>query len=139
MRASLLYRISSVLLILFAAGHTGGFRKTDPRWGVDSTLATLRAIHFSAQGFDRTYWDFYLGFGLFVSVFLVFAAIIAWRLAGMSPATLASMQSIAWGLSFCFVAVTFLSWKYFFMIPVIFSGVISLCLVAAAWPSRKPR
>ena len=138
MRASVLYRISSVLLILFAAGHTMGFRKTDPRWGVDSALAALRAIHFNAQGFDRSYWDFYVGFGLFVTVFMVFAAIVTWQLAGLGAATLASMQWITWGLSICFVAVTFLSWKYFFMIPLIFSSLITLCLVLAAWFSRKP-
>ena len=139
MSSSVLYRISSILLVLFAAGHTLGFRKTDPRWGVDTALATLRAIHFDAQGFDRTYWDFYVGFGLFVSVLLVFAAIVAWQLGGMSAETLASMQFVAWGLSLCFGAVTFLSWNYFFVIPGVFSSVITLCLLVAAWLSRNPK
>ena len=33
MRASLFYRIAAVLLLLFAAGHTLGFRQSDPAWG----------------------------------------------------------------------------------------------------------
>ena len=35
MHASTLYRIAAVLLPLFAAGHTLGFRQSDPTWGVD--------------------------------------------------------------------------------------------------------
>ena len=137
MKSSLFYRLASILLVLFAAGHTLGFRQVDPRWGVDAGLASLRSIHFDAQGFSRTYWDFYVGFGLFVSVFLLFAAILAWQLAGLSASTLASMPLITWGLAVCFVAVTILSWKYFFMIPVIFSLLITACLIAGAWLSRK--
>jgi len=33
MKASLFYRISSVVLLLFAAGHTFGFRQNNPEWG----------------------------------------------------------------------------------------------------------
>ena len=136
MKSSLFYRIASVLLVLFAAGHTVGFRTQDPRWGVDSALASLRAIHFDAQGFARTYWDFYVGFGLFVSVFLLFAAVITWQLAGLRIETLAYMPLITWGLVLCFVAVSILSWKYFFLVPVVFSIVITLCLIAGALLSR---
>jgi len=35
MRASVFYRIAAVLLMLFAAGHTFGFRQSDPSWGVE--------------------------------------------------------------------------------------------------------
>src|ERR1700693_2149292 len=55
MKASWFYRIAAVLLVLFAVGHTMGFRKTDPAWGVDGLLGSLKQMHFSAQGFDRTY------------------------------------------------------------------------------------
>jgi len=34
-----LYRIASVLLLLFAIGHTLGFTKTDPKWGSKPLLA----------------------------------------------------------------------------------------------------
>ncbi|HEX2712187.1 MAG TPA: hypothetical protein VHM88_08195, partial [Candidatus Acidoferrales bacterium] len=85
MKPSLLYRIASVLLMLFAAGHTLGFSKVQPQWGVDALIGSMRTIHFDAQGFSRTYWDFYVGFGLFVSVFLLFAAFLAWQLGGLKP------------------------------------------------------
>jgi hypothetical protein len=126
-----------VLLLLFAAGHTLGFRKTDPEWGVDALIGSMRSVRFDAQGFSRTYWDFYVGFGLFVSVFLVFAAVLAWQLSGLAPETLAFMRGPAWALAICFAAVTILSWRYFFIVPVVFAIVITVCLTAAAWLSAK--
>ena len=57
MKASLLYRFAAVLLVLFAAGHTLGFRQSDPAWGVDALLASMRSIHFDLGGFSRTYWE----------------------------------------------------------------------------------
>jgi len=138
LKASVLFRIASVLILLFAAGHTLGFRQTDPKWGVDSLLESMRSSHFVAQGFSRTYWDFYIGFGFFVSVFLIFAAVLAWQLGGLPPVTLALMRGPAWALALCFAAVTILSWRFFFIAPFVFATVISLCLIAAAWLSAKP-
>lgn len=133
MKASLLYRIGSVLLILFALGHTLGFRRVDPRWGVDSIIAALRSTHFDVQGLNRTYWDFYVGFGLFVTILLVFVAVLSWQLGGLSKESLSLMPLVTWGLAACFILVTFLSWKYFFLVPTIFSAVVTICFVLAAW------
>jgi hypothetical protein len=131
-KASLLYRTASVLLILFALGHTLGFRRVDPRWKLDSIIAALRSTHFEVQGLNRTYWDFYVGFGLFVTILLLFTAILAWQLGGLPKDHLSEMRLVAWSLAACFVVVTFLSWKYFFIVPVIFSGVVAICLILAA-------
>ncbi len=138
MKASVLYRIASILLLLFAVGHTLGFRKIDPNWGVDSLVASMHSIHFDAQGFNRSYWDFYTGFGLFVTVFLLFAAVLAWQMGGLPAQSLAAMRGIAWALALCFIAVTVLSWSYFFIAPVVFSAVVTICLIAAAWRLAKP-
>jgi hypothetical protein len=97
----------------------------------------MQSTHFEAQGFSRTYWDFYTGFGLFVSVFLLLAAVLAWQLGGLPAETFARMRSTAWAFALCFAAVTIFSWMYFFIIPIVFSIVITVCLVAAAWLSAK--
>src|ERR1700752_2363537 len=136
MKASMLYRIAAVLLLLFDAGHTSGFPWSDPKWGVD--LGSMRSTHFYVMGFSRTYWDFYVGFGLFVSVFLLLAVVLAWQLGRLPPESLAVMRSTAWVFALCFASITVLSWKYFFIIPIVFSALITLCLTAAAWlPARQ--
>ena len=138
MRASTFYRIASVLLLLLDAGHTLGFRQSDPKWGVETLLVSMRSIHFDVQGFSRSYWDLFVGSGFFVSVFLLFAAVLAWQLGGLSAATLALLRGPAWALALCFAAVTVLGWIYFFLLPIIFTFLITVCLVTAAWLSGKP-
>src|SRR3954469_6897224 len=137
MKASTFYRIAAVLLLLFASGHTLGFRQSDPKWGLDTLLASMHSIHFDAQGFDRTYWDFYVGAGLTVGVLYLFASILAWQLGRLPAETLARMRGIAWAFALCFVAVTIVSWRYLFIIPIVFSFLITVCLTAAAWLSSK--
>jgi hypothetical protein len=139
MKASLLYRIASVLLLLFAIGHTLGFRQTNPEWGVGPLIDSMRAIHFDAQGFNRTYWDFFSAFGLFFSVFLLFSAVLAWQLGGLPAEIFARLRGTAWALAICFAALTALSFKYAFTTPIVFSIVITMCLIAGAWlPVKKP-
>jgi hypothetical protein len=137
MKASMFYRIAAVLLLLFAVGHTLGFRQSDPKWGVDALLGSMRSIHFDLGGFSRTYWDLFVGAGLFVSVFLLFAAVLAWQLAGLPAATLALMRDTAWAFALCFAAITVVSWRYLFIIPIAFSILITLCLTAAAGLSAR--
>lgn len=137
MRSSIFYRIAAVLLLFFAIGHTLGFRQSDPKWGVDVLLGSMRSIHFDVQGFNRTYWDLFVAAGFSVGVFYLFAAILAWQLGGLPAATLSLMRGTAWAFAFCFAAITIVSWRYLFIIPIAFSIVITLCLSAAAWLSAK--
>jgi hypothetical protein len=137
MRASMFYRIAAVLLLLFAVAHTLGFRQSDPQWGVDALLGSMRSIHFDVQGFKRTYWDLFVAAGFAVGVFYLFAAILAWQLGGLPPATLALMRGTAWAFALCFAAITVVSWRYLFILPIALSIVITLCLTAAAWLSTR--
>jgi len=137
MKASVFYRIAAVLLLLFAVGHTVGFRESDPKWGVDAVLGSMRSIHFDVQGFNRTYWDFFVAAGFSVGVFYLFAAIVAWQLGGLPAANLALMRSTVWAFALSFAAITVVSWRYLFVIPIAFSIVVTLCLTAGAWLSAK--
>ena len=121
------------MLLLFAVGHTLGFRNVDPSWGIDSMIQSMKTVHFQANGSERTYWDFFVGFGLFVSVLMVLAAAFAWELGGLPAETLARMRISTWGFAVCFAFVAYLSWRYFFLVPMVFSGVILVCLALAAW------
>ena len=137
MKASLFYRIAAVLLVLFTAGHTLGFRQNNPEWGADAVLGLMRSVHFNAQGFTRTYWDFFTAFGLFVSVFFLFSAALALLLGGLPSETLSRVRSIGWALAICFVAITALSWRYVFTTPIAFSMAVTVCLITAAWLSAQ--
>src|SRR6202795_3466216 len=109
MKASMFYRIAAVLLLLFAVGHTLGFRQPDPQWGVDALLSSMRSIHFDVMGSSRTYWDLFLAAGFSVGVFYLFAAVLAWQLGGLAAGTLAHMRVTVWALAVCFAAITVVS------------------------------
>src|ERR1041385_3455894 len=102
MKASMFYRIAAVLLLLFAVGHTLGFRQSDPKWGVDALLGSMRSIHFDVQGFHRSYWDLFVAAGFSVGVLYLFAAILAWELGNIPAATFVLLLGTAWAFSFFF-------------------------------------
>ena len=66
MKASVFYRIASILLLLFAISHTLFFHRSDPAWGIDALVSSMRSVHFKADGFNRTHWDFFLAAGFTV-------------------------------------------------------------------------
>ena len=138
MKASLFYRIAAVLLLFFAVGHTLGFRQSDPTWGVDTLLGSMRSIHFDVQGFRRTYWDLFVAAGFSVGVFYLFAAILAWQLASLPAETLALMRGTLWAFALSFAANAVVTLKYLFIVPIVFSIVITGCLIVAAWLSVRP-
>ena len=133
MKASILYRIAAVLLVLFAAAHTLGFSQSDPAWGVEALLGSMRSIRFDVMGSSRTYWDLFVAAGYCVGVFYLFTAVLAWQLGGVPGAALARLHGIRWAFALAFAAIAVVSVRYLFIIPIVFSALITVCLAAAAW------
>lgn len=132
MTTSLLYRIASVLLLIFAIGNTFVFRRTYPKWGVDFVVGAMRNTHFEIQGLNRTFWDFYTGFGLFTTVFLLFAAVLVWQLGNLSKDQLRSLSVVTWALALCLVSISVLSCKYFLVTTAAAYSLVAFLLVMAA-------
>ena len=53
------------------------FRQVDPQWKADTTVAAMRDVRFPVQGFQRTYWEFFPGFGFFVTTLLLAVAALS--------------------------------------------------------------
>jgi hypothetical protein len=123
-----LYRIAAALIVLLDLGHSAGYPWSDPAWGVD--LHAIQSSHFNVLGSSRTYWNFYVGFGLSVSVFLLLPAITAWQLGNASTQD-PQRRITAWVLSLSFAAITLLDCMFFFIIPIVLSAAITLCLITA--------
>ena len=85
----------------------------------------------------RTYWHFFSGFGFFVTVLLLFAAILAFQLGGLPKESLRSLGLVTWAFAFSFVVITLLTWRYFFVAPLVFSSLVALCLLLAAWSAAR--
>jgi len=134
MSATVLYRISSVLLILFTLGHTVGFLKFVPPTSEGIAVRdTMAKVHFQVRGRDYSYGGFYRGFGLFNSVFLLFSALLAWHFGTLAARDPQAIGTLGWGFCLVMLASLLLCWAYFNMIAVTFSAVLAICLGWAAW------
>jgi hypothetical protein len=137
MKATLLYRIASVLFILFAAGHTFGFLSFKPASPEGLAVRdAMNTVHFHMNGSSFTYGGFYTGFGLYATVYLLFSAFLAWHLGDLARSNPSAIGALAWVFVAAQVASLVLSWKYFLLPPVILSALVAACLAWAGWLVR---
>ena len=83
---------------------------------------------FEAEGLKGTYWDFYFGFGIIISVFLLVQAAVLWQVASLAKTDAIRVRPIVVSFLVAFIINAALACKYFFAVPVVMSGVIALCL-----------
>jgi hypothetical protein len=134
MTATLLYRISAFVLVLFSAGHTLGFVtfKAPTPEGV-AVQQSMDNVRFSLGGKSLTYGDFYRGLGLFCTAYLLFNAFLAWHLGTMARTTPQAIGALGWVFFALQVISIALSWRYFVVPPTIFSAVLAILTGWAAW------
>jgi hypothetical protein len=138
MSPRLLYRIAAVLFILFALGHTIGFLTLKPP--TTEALAVRDAmskVQFQISGATLSYGGFYRAFGLNISAYLFFSSFLAWHLASLAVRQPGAIGMLGWAFFALQLAGLALSWIYLAGGPVIFSGVMALCLGLAAFTARS--
>ena len=138
MRTVLFLRIASVLTFIHAALHTigGVFGGTAP--GVQqATMAVMKANQFPAMGAMRSYWDFYMGLGLVVSVFLTVGAVVFWQLGSLAKTEALRLRPILVTFLIGYLGAALVSSRYFFAAPVITEISIALCLGLAIASARQ--
>jgi hypothetical protein len=121
-------RIASILSFLFAAGHSFGGAHSWSPVGETEVLRAMRSFRFDAEGFSRTYWDFYVGFGLIISVYLIVQAIVLWQIAARSKTQPVLVRPIAIVFIAANLASALLSWAFLFATPAVFALLIAVSL-----------
>jgi hypothetical protein len=132
MKPSTFLRIAAVLTLLYFAGHTAGIPWT-PAVGPGEVpvLDAMKAHSFDVLGSKRTYWDLYYGFGLLISLYLLVQAVVLWQLGSLAKREPARVRAMVASFFVAFIVNAFLSWRYFFVIPLITAICISVCLALA--------
>ena len=97
----------------------------------------MKALRFDAMGSLRTYWDFYFGFGMFLTVNLLLLSVLSWQLAALVRVEPARARPLIASLCAAFLVFAVLSWLYFFIAPLIIEGMIALLLLLAYATSRR--
>src|SRR6516162_6660322 len=125
-------RAAAVFTLLYCAGHTIGMPWTPYTDAVaTSVLETMKTHSFEDQGFKGTYWDLYFGFGLIISVYLLVQAVVLWQVASLAKTDAIRVRPIVVSFLVAFVINAALSWKYFFIVPVVLAVLTAICLAIA--------
>lgn len=126
-------KIQSVILLLFAAGHTLGTAAPQVRRGPGeaAVFAAMKDFHFPIMGFDRSHWDFYRGFALTISVLMLIMAVVAWQLAAISRSNPKAALPMAITLQAGCAGLLIVGAFFFFGAPILFSAIALLSASAA--------
>jgi len=138
MRATIFLRIASVLTFVHAVLHTigGVFGGAAP--GVQqATVLVMKANEFPVMGVMRSYGDFYLGLGLVVSVFLTMEAVVFWQLGSLTKTDALRLRPVLATFLVGYLCAAGVSYRYFFVAPVITEILIAVCLALAIAFARQ--
>jgi hypothetical protein len=140
MKPAIFLRIASVLTFIHSVLHTiGGVFGTPAPGAQQAVVSVMKATTFPVMGAVRSFWDFHMGLGLAVSIFLTAEAIVFWQLALLAKTDALRLRPILITFTVAYLVFAVVSWKYFFPPPVITEVMIALCLggaIATAKPTH---
>jgi hypothetical protein len=127
MKATVLYRIASVLL--FLAGAANGFFVSRFRQLSEPMAGMQLPVGHSGFSFAQLV----IALELFCSLCVLFAAYLAWYLGGLAQTTPKAIGALGWVL-FAFQMVgLYISWIFFSGFVQVLSAAIAICTAWATW------
>jgi hypothetical protein len=135
----LFLRIASVLTFIHAVLHTMGgvFGAIEP--GPAALAAEAMKVNtFIFMGSLRTFWMFYRGLGLGISIFLIAESILMWQLSSLAWTDAHRLRPIMATFLIAYLVFSVNSYAYFFAGPVIAEILIAASL-GVAMITAKPQ
>lgn len=122
------FQALAVILTLFTLGHTVGTMSSITNSPDEAVvISTMQAHRFPVMGFHRSYWEFYRGFSITITVLLAVLAVIAWQLGTISRKDPRAALPIASTVLAGCAANAIVSWVYFFTAPIALSAAAVVC------------
>jgi len=135
----LFLRMASVLTLIHAVLHTmGGVFGAIPPGPASVAVLAMKTNAFVALGETRTFWEYYRGMGLGVSIFLTAEAVVFWLLASIAKRNAATLRPVLAAFAIAYVVFAMDSYFYFFLAPVVTELLIAVCLVLAIATAKAP-
>ena len=133
MTSTLFLRVASVLTLIHCVLHTIGGVLSKPNNGSEeiAVIDAMKSHHFNVMGSMRSYWDFFFGYGLGVTVNLLIQGILFWMLASLVKTSPAAVRPIAALFFVNYALLSVIAFKYFFIAPGITEVLIAASLAAA--------
>jgi hypothetical protein len=128
-KPTLFLRIAAGVTLIHAVLHTIGGVFGDLGPGAAATaVQAMKVNQFPLMGNARSYWDFYRGFGLAVTIFLTVESVIFWQLGSLAKTDARRLRPILAAFLVGYAALTVNSYAYFFVGPVAAEIAIVACL-----------
>ena len=128
MKAWIWFRALAILLAFFTLGHTVGTRHAITNGPEEAAvIAAMQGYRVPVMGFTRSYWEFYRGFSVSISVLQAALMVIAWQVGTLSRHSPAAALPLAVTLLLACIALGVVSIIYFFTAPIITSLLTILC------------
>jgi hypothetical protein len=131
-------RIASVLTFIHAVLHTigGVFGDIGPGPAAIAVQA-MKANQFLMMGNTRSFWDFYRGLGLMVTISLTSEAVLFWLLGSLAKTDAHRLRPILATFMVAYAVLSVNSYTYFFLGPVIAEILIAACLGLAMFTAKS--
>jgi hypothetical protein len=140
MKPVVFLRTASILTLIHSVLHTigGVFSAPDP--GITATTwAAMKANEFTVFGVTRSYFIFYRGLGLGITIFLTAEAIVFWQLGAISKTDSLRLRPVIATFMIAYLVFALNSYVYFFFMPVIVETLIAACLGMAIATAKAPQ
>jgi hypothetical protein len=138
MKPVLFLRLAAVLTSIHAVLHTLGGVFGKPGTG-PATVAVqaMKLNQFLLMGHTRSFWDFYRGLGLGVTISLTAEAVLFWQLSSVAKTDARRVRPILATFLVAYAVLAVNSYAYFFLGPVLAEIFIAACLGMAIITSNS--
>ena len=128
MKSWIWFRALAVVLAIFTLGHTLGTRHAITATPEESAVISgMQQYRVPVMGFTRSYWEFYRGFSLTISVLLAALMVIAWQVGTLSRRDPKEARPFAIAVLGACIANAIVSFSYFFTAPMVTSTIAVAC------------
>ena len=90
----------------------------------------MTAVRFDTMGANRSYLDFFMGFGWAITVAMVMQTVLLWQMASLARTDPAGVRPMIAVISLATVASGIIAWRFLFPIPALFSIALVIPLAA---------
>jgi hypothetical protein len=138
MNATLFYRIAAVLFLLFTFGHTFGFLSFRPSSAEgQAVLESMYRVHFEAGGRTGSYGEWYRGFGLSITVSMLFWAFLSWHLGELARTAPHAIGVLGWAFFMVQTAGVVMAFLYFGPPAMVLSALVTALVGVGAWLTQR--
>lgn len=96
----------------------------------------MTSQRFEVMGASRSYLDFYLGFGWTIGIEGLMQAMLLWQLASVARTAPRQANRMVATIAIANVVAAVLTWRFFFLVPALFSLALVAVLITAWFAGR---